>query len=32
MAEDKNFTKDSAVKKIQAKCLSCDKDLEPMSL
>lgn len=29
MAEEKNFNKDGAVKRMPVKCLSCDKDLDP---
>lgn len=29
LAEERNLTKDSAIRRIQAKCLTCDKDLEP---
>lgn len=29
LAEERNLIKDSAAKRIQAKCLSCDKELEP---
>jgi len=32
MAEEKNFNKDGACKKIPVKCLSCDKDLDPLQV